>query len=613
MVLLHIELSLSVILFALFEVIGSRFGGYPSTINCTWDFIQQPLSHFERGVAEKTFKQRLCIYRGFLKEGNTPQPIFLYTGNESPVEEYVNNTGLMWNLAEKYSALVIFAEHRYFGESIPEIESVTNCISYLSATEAIADYAALCNRLRKNGYSDSPIIAFGGSYGGMLASWLRILHPSAVDGAIAASAPVWGFPLIDSCPLDGSAQVVTYAASAAAGAAPLCGTNLKAAYVLLTAIGATQAGRDLLSESLHLCSSLNSPGDVADFLTYLQDPLFDLSEGSYPFPSNYITYALTNSLAKLPAWAMQVLCESLRPDFGVSISGQPEAVQFEVHIGQVSVSVDWDVATTSGTYSESEWVQSKALELVAAAVQGVQVWYNVSGSEGSCVNWNGEARLMTSSRQRASIRNILKQSSIEQKLPSTDTKECTATKSAVDPGTAWNLLTCNDGLNLVNWVAQGVGNDLYWPPNQPRGFSKLTVVPSSLAYCGYYRQVGLYGVPTIRDDWAFAIDTQYGGTRMVKSASNIVFSNGNLDPWSPAGVLESYLKSPTSTDNDLQKRGLKVKSLNGAAASLLSILIDMGGHHLDLFWETDSDPASVRAARQLEDEQIGHWIEQAIA
>lgn len=545
-----------------------------------------------------------------MKESNSPYPIFLYTGNESPVEEYVNNTGLMWNLAEKYSALVIFAEHRYFGESIPDIESVPNCISYLSATEAIADYAALCNRLRKNGYSDSPIIAFGGSYGGMLAAWLRILHPSSVDGAIAASAPVWGFPLIDSCPLDGSAQVVTYAASASAGAAPLCSTNLKAAYVLLTAIGATQAGRDLLSESLHLCSSLSSSSDVANFLNYLQDPLFDLSEGSYPFPSNYITFALTNSLAELPAWAMQVLCESMRPDFGVSIAGQPEAVQFEVQIGKVSVSVDWDVATASEAYSENEWRQSKALDLVAAAVKGVQVWYNVSGSEGSCVNWNGEARLMTSSRQRASIRNMQ-----QKPQPSSNSNECTATKSAVDPGTAWNLLTCNDGLNLVNWVAQGVGNDLYWPPNQPRGFSRLSVVPSSLAYCAYYRQVGLYGVPTIRDDWAFAIDTQYGGTRMVKSASNIVFSNGNLDPWSPAGVLESYLQ-PTDTGKEGKKEqqgGLKVKSLNGAAGSLLSVLIDMGGHHLDLFWETDSDPISVRAARQLEDEQIGLWIQQAIA
>ena len=122
----------------------------------------------------------MCVYDHFW-EPNKGLPVFLYTGNESPVEEYVNNTGLMWDLAPQHKALVIFAEHRYFGESIPKLDGVVNCMSYLSSEEALADYASLVNHMRREwGAGESAFIAFGGSYGGMLASWMRIQYPHAI-------------------------------------------------------------------------------------------------------------------------------------------------------------------------------------------------------------------------------------------------------------------------------------------------------------------------------------------------------------------------------------------------------------------------------------------------
>ena len=70
-------------------------------------------------------------------------PILFYTGNESPVEVYINNTGLMWSLAPKLNALMIFAEHRYEGESFPDLVGMPDCMSHCTSAEALADFATL--------------------------------------------------------------------------------------------------------------------------------------------------------------------------------------------------------------------------------------------------------------------------------------------------------------------------------------------------------------------------------------------------------------------------------------------------------------------------------------
>ena len=118
----------------------------------------------------------------------------------------------MWDIAPIFNAMVVFAEHRYYGQSLPYGNqsyskpdySKASCsrtrlstslfplARYLTSGQALADYAYLLDYIRSSikGAANSPTIVFGGSYGGMLAAYFRIKYPHVVAGAHAASAPI---------------------------------------------------------------------------------------------------------------------------------------------------------------------------------------------------------------------------------------------------------------------------------------------------------------------------------------------------------------------------------------------------------------------------------------
>jgi len=69
--------------------------------------------------------------------------------------------GFVWELAERFKALVVFAEHRYYGESLPFGNQSFNLknIHYLTSEQALADFAYIITDLKsKNEFKLSPVI-----------------------------------------------------------------------------------------------------------------------------------------------------------------------------------------------------------------------------------------------------------------------------------------------------------------------------------------------------------------------------------------------------------------------------------------------------------------------
>ena len=180
-------------------------------------------------------------------------------------------------------------------------------MSYAASQQALEDYAMLLPVLRKQfGVpSESATVAFGGSYGGMLAAWGRFKYPNVFHGAIAASAPIWGFPLLYP-PIDGAAEAITNSASAKGGASDSCKDNILSAWPVLAALAKSEQGRKTINEALKLCSPMQEESQLPQLFEYLQTPWFNLAEADYPFPSNYITFALDNGIEPLPPWPGQL-------------------------------------------------------------------------------------------------------------------------------------------------------------------------------------------------------------------------------------------------------------------------------------------------------------------
>lgn len=388
---------------------GGTLAGCPSVLNTTQAWFEQRIDHFDwsapLGGAARTYKQRYFVNRQWWKPGG---PIFFYFGNEDNVELYVNHTGLMWEAARPAGAALVFAEHRYYGESVPFAPGTPGCMAFLTTEQAMADFAYLLYAIRDEWKAwGSAVVGFGGSYGGMLGAWFRLKYPNAIDGVLAASAPIWSFVgLAPPYDPDTFYRIVSRDASAAGGATDHCRANVKRALQRIVAAGATEEGRGALKAGFRLCAAPRDAREAEAVKAWVEGPWATLAMGNYPYASSY----LVHGDFLLPAWPVRAACAPL----------------------------DAPLPTDA--------------ELFDAARRGLSLaYYNASGAAGPCNNVTAAAASASASARR--------------KMTSPLAAPPRHAPSAVGDGPAactgsWGYQWCTE---MVQPFTSGTEADMFWP------------------------------------------------------------------------------------------------------------------------------------------------------
>ncbi|KAB1222473.1 Lysosomal Pro-X carboxypeptidase [Morella rubra] len=266
-------------------------------------YFTQILDHFNfNPQSYQTFQQRYLVNDTYWGGADKKAPIFVYMGNEGDIEWFAQNTGFMFETAPRFKALLVFIEHRFYGKSMPfgGVKDVAyrngSTLGYLSSTQALADYATLITNLKQNlTATESPVIVFGGSYGGMLAAWFRLKYPHITIGALASSSPILNFVNITS-PYSFNNIITQDFRSASEN----CYKVIKGSWQLIEDTADQRGGPDLLSKAFRICGNYVDQDSLQSWLytAYVYSAMTD-----YPTPSNF--------LSPLPAYPVKQMCNAI--------------------------------------------------------------------------------------------------------------------------------------------------------------------------------------------------------------------------------------------------------------------------------------------------------------
>ncbi|KAL5199633.1 hypothetical protein ABZP36_020836 [Zizania latifolia] len=285
-------------------VVAAAAAGHDDTAAAkpfTAHYFPQELDHFTfTPNSSAVFYHKYLVNDTFWRRSAGEQaagPIFVYTGNEGDIEWFATNTGFMFDIAPKFGALLVFIEHRFYGESKPfgnDSYSSAEKLGYLTSTQALADYAILLASLKHNlSAVASPVVVFGGSYGGMLASWFRLKYPHVTIGALASSAPILQFDYITPWSSFYDAVSQDYKSESLN-----CFSVIKATWDVVEEKGSNDAGLLELSKTFRACKTVQS---VYSFRSWLWTAFVYTAMVDYPTPANF--------LMNLPAYPIKEMCK----------------------------------------------------------------------------------------------------------------------------------------------------------------------------------------------------------------------------------------------------------------------------------------------------------------
>ena len=284
-------------------------------------YAYQTLDHFGWSVSAQRWSQRyLYSAEHWLAPSapNGPGPIFLYAGNEGPIETFASNSGWMFELAASFNAMLVFVEHRFYGASMPWGDgnatlsyANVSTLSLLTSEQAIADYVQFVAWMRGGGHetevspfsqcrgncSNIPVIVFGGSYGGMLAAWMRIKYPASVAGAIAASAPIWQFTGLTGPDVYNSIITRVYSSDT-----PQCSAAIKRSWSIIGNYSQTAAGLATLTSVFQPCNGSFTNATAHSLYDFLYSAISYMAMANYPYEANF--------LGPLPASPVSHVCRT---------------------------------------------------------------------------------------------------------------------------------------------------------------------------------------------------------------------------------------------------------------------------------------------------------------